>query len=79
MKIWNSLAAMKARENKASINQMQNRTAFKASPMPLEKLVSSHMHSPHQTQAFFLGQRHKPENSRAKPAENANKLNETTA
>lgn len=69
---------MKARENKASINQRSNRIAFKASPMTLEKLVNSHMNSPDQTQAFFLGQRHKPDNSRGKPAENANKLSETT-
>lgn len=46
--------------------------------MTLERLVNSHMHSPDQAQAFFLGQRHKPDNSRAEPAENANKLSETT-
>lgn len=46
--------------------------------MTLERLVSSHMHSPDQTQAFFLGQRHKTDHSRAKPAENANELSETT-
>lgn len=66
---------MKARENKASINQRQNRIAFKCQGFREAGLLS-HAFT---RQAFFLGQRHKTDNSRAKPAENANKLSETTA
>lgn len=58
---------MKARENKASINH-----DFR------EADQLSHAFT-RQKQAFFLRQRHKIGNSRAKSAENANKLSATTA